>query len=62
VLTSIDISGDKIGSKGIADLSKALQGNTTLKSLGVSVVGVKNLKTLLNIFDKNKTITTLDLY
>ena len=62
VLTSIDISGNKIGSKGIADLSKALQGNTTLKSLGVSVVGVKNLKTLLNIFDKNKTITTLDLY
>ncbi|MFL6719043.1 MAG: hypothetical protein ACJ8G3_22065 [Burkholderiaceae bacterium] len=62
VLTLIDISGNKIGSKGIADLSTALRGNTTLKSLGVTVVGVKNLKTLLNIFDKNKTLTILDLY
>jgi Ran GTPase-activating protein (RanGAP) involved in mRNA processing and transport len=62
VLTSINISGNKIGSKGITDLSAALQGNTTLKSLGVSVVGVKNLKTLLNIFDKNKTLATLNLY
>jgi Ran GTPase-activating protein (RanGAP) involved in mRNA processing and transport len=62
VLTSIDISGNKIGSKGIADLSAALQGNTTLKSLGVTVVGIRSLKTLLNIFDKNKTLTILDLY
>jgi hypothetical protein len=61
VLTSIDISGNKIGSKGIENLSAALQGNTTLKSLGVSVVGVKNLQTLLNIFDENKTLVTLNL-
>ena len=61
VLTSIDISGNKIGSKGIADMSAALQGNSILKSLGVSVVGVKNLKTLLNIFGK-KTLATLNLY
>ncbi|MBL4950966.1 hypothetical protein JK635_01765, partial [Neobacillus sp. YIM B02564] len=34
VLTSINISGNKIGSKGIADLSAALRENTTLKTLG----------------------------
>lgn len=62
VLTSIDISGNKIGSKGIADMIAALQGNSILKSLGVSVVGVKNLKTLLNIFGKNKTLATLNLH
>jgi len=61
-LISINISGNKIGSKGIEDLSAALRENTTLKTLGVSVVGIKNLKTLLNIFDKNKTLATLDLY
>lgn len=62
VLTSIDISGNKIDSKGIKNLSAALKGNTTLKSLGVSVVGVKNLKAMLNIFGKNKTLATLNLY
>jgi Ran GTPase-activating protein (RanGAP) involved in mRNA processing and transport len=62
VLTSLNLSGNKIGSKRITGLSAALQGNRTLKSIGISVVGVENLKTFLCAFSKNKVLIELNLY
>lgn len=61
-LTSFDFSGNRIGPKGIAAISTALESNTTLKSLGMSIVGADNLERFLQAFNKNTTLTSLNLY
>ena len=62
-VTELDISGNKIGDKGIALISTALQTNTTMAKLDISVCNMSDdgAESLARALTVNKTLQELDV-